>query len=247
MDIKYLRQRHRSEHQQAELSQKLSRYRYTQPSAHTPEPTASPCYVGYGTLRGGQHSSRHSVYGGWNSDSIHSIPLGSRGTEIRPYRASGVGRPLFEDEPLVPRPTFVTRVNSPLSKALSSSTSNITRACSPIGGRRPSALAAAHYSIPAQELYRDSVSAFPTGSPYHQLREFRSSSISNPLSRSPAPAAENAFYKPFDHTTSVPKRRPMSAHLNDDTFLAWSAETIVRAPFYAIHFIFSLHTLGSFF
>ena len=79
-----------------------------------------------------------------------------------------------------------------------------------------------NFSIPAQDLYRDSVNVFPKGSPYHRLREYRSDSIPN--NRSHSSVEENYFH--CENINS--RRRPMSAHINDDTFLAWSADTIVR-------------------
>ena len=169
-----------------------------------------------------------SEYRGWDRESdLHSVPFGMRGKELhhRPYASplTGSTRNLVKDEPLVPRPTFVRPISATGSGSLSAySSASSSILISPPTSINHNAPTAAHFSISAHELQKREAKIFPKGSPYHRLREYRSESVTSSGHHHQSRGAS------FDSSN---RRRPVSAHLTDsssDTFLDWSADTIVR-------------------
>lgn len=167
---------------------------------------------------------RISEYRGWDRESdLHSVPFGMRGKESHRLYASpivGSSRGHTKDEPLVPKPTFVRPTSAAGGSGGGSSSAYPSAASSilispPTSVNHPSASATAHFSIAAHELYSRESKVFPNGSPYHRLREYRSDQSVH---------ARGASFEGSN------RRRPVSAHLTDssDTFLDWSADTIVR-------------------
>lgn len=162
------------------------------------------------------YSPRRLEYRGWDRESDHSVSFGLRGKESWPMQAQSYFGSSRIDEPLVPRPTFVRPTSADSGGGFGSGAGSYAFTPSALLVSPPSVLNASnasHFSITTKDLYSSSsreVQMLPHGSPYHRLREYR---------------AETGGRA----STEGHRRRPVSAHLNDssDTFLDWSADTIV--------------------
>lgn len=113
---------------------------------------------------------------------------------------------LEDDKPLVPRPSFVSR-----STLLVSSPSLVH-----------------HYnSISSNELYRNVVNVFPNGSPYHHL-SCRTNQLNSFCDGTSVTHSNDSYKQNSDSINACRRRRPLSFNFNDETYLNWSAHTIVR-------------------
>ena len=193
-------------------------------------------------------TAKHSIFRGWDRENFFNSIGRDRATRllfksspryrqqqqcspIQSYRSSHT-----ESEPLVPRPSFVFGARG--------------QQCPPMPSSSPSP-PPSYNSISAHELCRDIVNVFPNGSPYHQLR--------NPVSK-PEPHQQRRSSRHLSNTTtaisyttltessnvdcqrSTRQRRPLSVNLNDESYLNWSANTIVRnSEFYSSFFWFCFH------
>lgn len=208
------------------------------------QPMAASGYIGSGWL------SR-----GWSRESLLTASFGQRGKEIRPSSSSGGARgrrymygshqslhQVADDEPLVPRPTFVNTNNHTTTVLMGDSNALV-------GGEEGKALSIGFISNKRDDYQTgqpqfdwrprylsDADLGLPNGSPYHRLRELTRDGEeslmiqttrqqrSRPLSMASIDAGMGDNFE----SSGVREELENENEYLNSSYLTWSVDTIVR-------------------